>query len=241
VIGQDKNIIPDDFEKLYIQLREKEGRVYADEEVATLPDTSETHPHYSEWQMRRQSSERLISYLQKKQEPLKILEIGCGNGWLSHRLSAIKGSKVIGADINFTEIQQAARVFQEISNLHFIYGDIQSGIFEKKQFDVIVFAASIQYFPSLSAIISQSKRLLNPNGEIHIIDSYFYALSELSAARQRSFLYYEAAGFPEMINWYSHHCFDDLELYNHSLLYDPNSLFNKFLRNKNPFPWICIQ
>jgi ubiquinone/menaquinone biosynthesis C-methylase UbiE len=241
VTGRANDIIPGDFEKLYLQLREKEGRVYTDEEVYALPEIGETHPHYNEWEVRKQSSHRLISYLQKKQQALKILEVGCGNGWLSHRLSAIRGSQVISSDINFTEIQQAARVFQNISNLHFIYADIESEMFGEKQFDVIVFAASIQYFSSLPGIISKAMKLLKPNGEIHIIDSHFYQLPELSAARQRSLLYYEAAGFPEMVKWYFHHCLDDIQHYDYALLYDPNSLFNKFLRNKNPFPWIRIQ
>ncbi len=153
----------------------------------------------------------------------------------------ITGSKVIGTDINFTEIQQAARVFHDISNLHFIYGNAESGMFEDRQFDSIVFAASIQYFPSLTGIINSALKLLKPKGEIHIIDSHFYSLAELGAAKQRSLLYYQAAGFPELADWYFHHNLDDLDSYNYSVLYDPESLFNRFLRNKNPFPWIRIQ
>jgi ubiquinone/menaquinone biosynthesis C-methylase UbiE len=233
--------IQGDFETLYIQLREKEGRVYTDEEVAALPEITEAHPHYSEWLQRSQSSRKLISYLQKKQQPLKILEVGCGNGWQSRQLATIPESKVIGIDINFTELQQAAKVFNDIPNLHFIYCHIDSGVFEEGKFDVIVFAASLQYFPSLTEVISKSLMLLKPGGEIHILDSHFYPLSELSAARQRSLLYFDTAGFPEMANWYFHHNLDDLEQYNYSMLYDPNSLFNKFLRNKNPFPWIRIK
>lgn len=230
-----------DFEKVYLQLREKEGRVYTDEEVAMLPDIAETHRHSGEWKMRKESSRRLVNYLEKKPKALKILEIGCGNGWLSHQLADIDKSMVIGADINFSEIQQAAKVFHNKSNLHFIYNDIASGVFEENHFDVIVFAASIQYFPSLTEIIRESLKLLKPGGEIHIIDSHFYQLSELGAAKQRSLLYFEAAGFPQMVNWYFHHSHDELEQFNYSILYDPNSLFNKFLLNKNPFPWICIK
>lgn len=229
------------FEKLYIQLREKEGRVYTDEEVTLLPDIAETHPHFNEWQMRKQSCQKLISYLQKKQKALRILEVGCGNGWLSHQLSTIPDCKIIGVDVNFIELQQAAKIFTDKPNLNFIYNDIESGVFKEGQFDIIVFAASIQYFPSFIEIMRKSLKLLNASGEIHIIDSHFYPLSELSAAKQRSLLYFETAGFPEMINWYFHHSIDDLEPFNYSTLYDPNGLFTRFLRNKNPFPWICIK
>ena len=68
----------------------------------------------------------------------------------------LPGSKVIGTDINFSEIQQAARVFQHVPNLHFIYTYAEPGVFKEKKFDIIIFAASIQYFESLQETISNS-------------------------------------------------------------------------------------
>lgn len=241
MITSSQHIIADDFEKLYIQLRERERRIYTDEEVANLPGIVNNHPHYKEWKMRKDSSQKLIDHLKKKKRPLDILEIGCGNGWLSHKLAEIPGSKVIGTDINFTELQQAARIFYYQPNLNFIYGHAESGLFEDKQFDIIIFAASIQYFASLHKTMWNVLKLLEPNGCIHIIDSPFYTLSELGAAKQRSLLYYESAGFSEMAHWYFHHSLDELKHYNYSTLYDPDSLFNRFLPNKNPFHWVCIK
>jgi ubiquinone/menaquinone biosynthesis C-methylase UbiE len=241
VISAVHHITANDFEKLYLQLRQKEGRIYVDEEVARLPVIDPTHQHYKEWLLRKESSQKLISYLKRRKQPLDILEIGCGNGWLSHKLSAIPHSKVIGSDINFTEIQQAAKIFSKIPNLHFVYGQAESEVFEDGQFDVIIFAASIQYFSSLKEIIWKTLRLLKPDGELHIIDSPFYTLSGFDAARQRSLFYYQSAGFPEMANWYFHHKLHDLKNYKYSILYDPNSLLNKFLQNKNPFYWISIK
>jgi len=230
-----------DFEKLYTRLRKQEGRIYSDTEVACLPDIDETHPYYREWLLRKDSSKKLVEFLKKNKRPLDILEIGCGNGWLSHRLSQIPGCKVIGTDINFGEIEQAARIFCGQSNLSFIYGNAECELFEEKKFDIIIFAASIQYFTSLQKIIQSILKLLKPNGSIHIIDSPFYTIAELAAARQRTHLYYETAGIPEMSYCYFHHILEELEYYNYSTLYDPHSLFNRFLKNKNPFHWICIQ
>jgi len=236
-----KNIIEPDFERLYVQLRKKEGRMYTDEELINLPDIDDKHQYYKEWQLRKLSSQKLTDHLKKKNRPLDILEIGCGNGWLCHRLATIPESRVIGTDINFTEVQQAARVFYFKPNLHFIYGYADSGLFEDKQFDIIIFAASIQYFNSLHKILWNAFRLLKSKGSIHIIDSPFYTLSEVGSASKRSYMYYEALGFPEMMNYYFHHKLEDLEHYDHTLLHDPNSLFNKFVKNNNPFPWICIK
>jgi ubiquinone/menaquinone biosynthesis C-methylase UbiE len=235
------HIVPGDFEKLYLQLRQKEGRIYTDEEVSMLPEIAEAHPHYKEWQMRKESSQKLIGYLKKRNRATDILEPGCGNGWLSAKLSGIKGSVVTGIDINTYELNQARRVFSNIPNLQFRYGGLNELKEEEMKFDVIVLAAATQYFPSLKKIIDPAIKLLNQNGEIHIIDSHFYTISELGPAKQRSLLYFEAAGFPEMAYWYFHHNLDDLENYNYTVLYDPNSLFNRFLRNKNPFYWIRIK
>jgi ubiquinone/menaquinone biosynthesis C-methylase UbiE len=240
VTTQAKHIVSGDFESLYTQLRQKEGRIYTDKEVAKLPQISETHTHYKEWQLRKESSKKLIDYLKKRKSPINILEAGCGNGWLSAKLSAIKGSSVTGIDINTVELDQAKRVFDHIPGLQFKYGSINELKEGETEFDVIVFAAAIQYFHPLKKIIGAAMKYLSHTGEIHIIDSPFYTLSELGAARERSFLYYESAGFPDMANCYFHHNLDDLDQYNYSILYDPTSLFNRFLRNKNPFYWIRI-
>lgn len=236
-----EHIIKGDFEAIFTQLRQKEHRVYTDEEVAKLPIISSGHVHYKEWLLRKKSSQKLVAYLKKKWKALDILEIGCGNGWLSHQLSTIPGSRVIGSDINFSEIQQAANVFQNVPNLHFMYVDAEPGVFKEKRFDTIVFAASIQYFESLHKTISNTLKLLKPGGEIHILDSPFYSSPERMAAKLRTRHYYESAGFPEMADCYFHHCYDDLENYNYLKHYDPKSWRTKFLRNKNPFPWISIQ
>ena len=53
------------FEEIYHPLRTKENRVYTDREIAQLPDISNTHPHYKEWQIRKQSSDRLTAYFEK--------------------------------------------------------------------------------------------------------------------------------------------------------------------------------
>jgi ubiquinone/menaquinone biosynthesis C-methylase UbiE len=241
MIAPVKNINTDNFETAYIRLRKWERRMYSDEEVAQLPDVASTHPHYKEWQLRKESSKKLIDYLKKRNQRTDILEVGCGNGWLSAKLAGIKRSSVVGVDINNEELEQAKRVFSHISNLQFYHTEINELDENEVKFDIIIFAAAIQYFASLKKIVATSLKYLNTGGEIHIIDSPFYTLSQLAAAKQRTFLYYQSAGFPEMVNWYFHHSLDDLENYNCSIHYDPNSLFNKFLPNKNPFYRISIK
>ena len=229
------------FEKQYIRARTRENRMYDDKEVSGLPEILSSHPHYTEWQMRKRSSQRLMRYLETKKQPVSVLEIGCGNGWLSHQLSNIGNVTVTGQDINFTELQQAARVFNGQCKLRFIYGDIFNGILRERKFDVIVFAASIHYFPSLSRVLAFAVDHLHPNGEIHILDTHFYKTGETAAAAKRTYTYYRALGFPEMADHYFHHSVNDLKLFKHKILFDPHSVMSRLLGRNDPFPWVRIK
>ena len=217
-----------------------EHRVYTDAEVSRLPECSGFHPHHEEWAMRELSAKKLLAYLQQKKSPLQILEVGCGNGWLCHQLSQLSRSRVTGLDVNFTELQQAARVFNNCRKLKFVYGDLRSGILDERQYDIILFAASIQYFKSLDGILELCLQHLKPAGEIHIIDSHFYPAGKTMQARQRSLEYYAALGFPEMSEHYFHHSIKELAQFNHSVLYNPSSWINRFSKHRLPFPWIRI-
>lgn len=229
------------FEDQYLRLRQLEKRMYSDGEVKLLPKINKSHIYYEEWLIRESSCKRLINYLSRKKESLKILEVGCGNGWFSHQLSQIKYANVVGLDINKQELQQAERVFSNIPNLSFFYGDLSSDFFRFEQFDVIVFAASIQYFPCFFEIIETALDRLHYDGEIHIIDTKFYSQNELEEARQRSADYFTRQGFEGMKQFYFHHSLQEVRQFNYRIHYAPNSLINRFLKRKNPFHWISIK
>lgn len=237
----DEHIVNEDFAEKYIRLRHWEGRVYTDEEVARLPEIATTHPHYKEWMIRKGSASRFSDYLQKQQRPLRILEVGCGNGWLSALISRIPGCEVTGIDINVDELMQARRVFQQEEGLEFRIATREDLISSNELFDMVLFASSIQYFPSLKETISSSMKLLQNVGEIHLIDSHFYKPTGLAIAKQRSKLYFEAVGFPELSAHYFHHSLAEFETINHEILYDPHRLRNRIMRNHNPFYWIRIK
>jgi|HubBroStandDraft_3_1064219.scaffolds.fasta_scaffold98866_1 ubiquinone/menaquinone biosynthesis C-methylase UbiE len=228
-----------DFEEIYLASRQSESRVYSDEQVLQLPFIGPAHIHYDEWQARRRSSDRLKNYLENKNKPLSILEIGCGNGWLSARLATLKNSTVTGTDINKSELSQARRVFSGMVNIRFIEGGIKY-IPADKKFDVIVFAASIQYFPSFELVVRDALSLLNEVGEIHILDSHFYHLNELESAKQRSITYYHSIGFGGMAELYFHHSYESIKSFSYRIIFNPYNLKSKIFRKNDPFPWICI-
>ncbi|HEV3414609.1 MAG TPA: class I SAM-dependent methyltransferase [Puia sp.] len=145
--------------------------LYSDREVAQLPYLIASHPRNLEWTNRIASTDRLVRYLSIHKKAAGILEIGCGNGWLSRRLADVPGSRVIGLDPNLGELRQAARIFRKQRNLKFIYGEFYSDVLRELSFDIIVMAATIQYFPSLPQLVSDALCYLRPHGELHLLDS----------------------------------------------------------------------
>jgi ubiquinone/menaquinone biosynthesis C-methylase UbiE len=231
----------EEFDRLYLRLRQKEGRIYTDADVATLPFIYTSHPHYNEWIIRKHSQKALVSYIKHKDTFASILEVGCGNGWLSSRIAKAIDAEVTGLDINTYELEQAKRVFKNIPNLNFINGDLQSDILKDEKYDMILFAASIQYFPTLKQVIDTAIAHLTLQGEIHILDSPFYQLQEAASARQRTKEYYKALGFEEMAGHYHHHNLSELQNFQYKILHHPNSWKNKLSIKKNPFYWISIK
>ncbi len=230
----------DAFEEMYVAVRDKEGRLYTDKQLARLPDIEAGHRYYKEWKLRKHSATQLIAFLEKRHRALNILEIGCGNGWLSATLAAIPNAKVTGIDPNRIEIDQAKRVFKK-SNLKFIHSAFNADSFEKGvKFDVIVFAASIQYFPVLKNVLNDAFALLNKDGRVHVIDTHFYHTAELEVVGERSLGYFASLGYPQMAQYYFHHLLKDAMHYKHKVMYDPTTLLNR-LKRQGVFYWIKLK
>ena len=229
-----------DFEELYISLRKKEKRIYTDEQLASLPDIEVTHPHAGEWKTRKRSAGRLYRHLQQKKRPLSILEVGCGNGWLIAKMATLENVRATGIDINTMELAQAKKVFSHYPNLTFIAADIENGWLRNRKFDVIIFAAALQYFPSSDTVLRLSLAALNEGGEIHILDSIFYPTAEVENAALRTLNYYRSIGFESMAKYYFHLPKKILERFHTKLLYDPSTFINRIFRKQDRFPWIMI-
>ncbi len=223
------------FEQLYVALREKEERILSDEEVKALPYLS-IGAHVEEWKLRAETAQRYRNYLTDFKGKT-ILEIGCGNGWFSNFMAQSGDFEVVAQDVNVTELKQASHLFPN-SNIQWVFTEDLS-LFPKAAFNLIVFNASIQYFPDIVELLNTVTPLLTANGEIHVLDSPVYSSEkEAESAKQRTVDYYTSMGFSALSANYNHHTRDNFKAFEQ--LYKP-SIWNKFKGNRNPFPWLRFQ
>ena len=236
--------VKNEFEELYLEVREKEKRIYPDEEVIKLPYTSSSNPHKKEWELRTKSYLRYEKYLRTKNNKLNFLDLGCGNGWFTGRLSKTFNHNYYCIDVNLKELKQGVRLFS-YSNLNFIYADIFEAELPDSSFDIITINSVIQYFRDLKSLINRLFTFIKKGGEIHLIDSPLYSELEAINAEFRSLKYYTSTGNPEMAEKYFHHTFDELSSFSYEILFNPLTLKNKVFRllniNESPFPWIRIR
>ena len=236
--------LPAEFEQTYLSLRQKEKRLYPDDIVRGLPDISSSHTLRKEWMSRRFTLKLLMRYLEKRcqnSEPV-ILDLGSGNGWLCNHLAMLKGSEVLGADINENELLQATRIFRR-ENLQFAHADILSDALPVHRFDYIILSASIQYFQDLNILFDKLFTLLAPGGQIHILDSPLYSADQITSAKTRSERYFALHGSHQMNQYYHHHRLDGLMLYHPQILYNPHTFINRLKRKcggQSPFYWLAL-
>ena len=179
-----------------------------------------------EWKQRSHSIKSLLYHLYK-QKPDRVLDLGCGNGWMSFQM-ARSGAKVTGLDLNMEELNQADQLFGE--KVEFIYGDITQEL-DIGKYDLIVISAALQYFSTPTDLFEKLfSQYLNPNGSVMVMDSPFYLPKEIAGAKQRSNEYYNRLGVPEMANFYHHHTRDSLLKYKVSTLYRQSTIFKALSR-----------
>ncbi len=106
------------------------------------------------------TNEVIVNTLLKK-APKKVMDIGCGEGWLARVLHE-SGIKVHGIDIVPELVDEAKRLgggsFQVLP-----YEDLPKGVIKEK-FDVVVCNFSLLGNESVNHIFQSVKHLLNDNG-----------------------------------------------------------------------------
>ncbi len=84
----------------------------------------------------------------------EVLDVGCGNGFIAHHLSAMLGSSVIGIDV--TDKTQAPIDYRQYDGAHFPL--------ENDSVDAVLLCYVLHHAQDVCALIEELRRVLRPHG-----------------------------------------------------------------------------
>ena len=122
---------------------------------------------------------------------LRILDVGCGNGYTALRVAKETSAKIIGVDFSREMVRGSAHLRAEMaaelqSVPQFMLSDVRSLPFEDGSFDVVISERCVMNLPDEQTqidVIAQIARLLKPGGIYVCVEGTKDGLERLNALR----------------------------------------------------------
>ena len=153
----------------YQHIRHQEGNIaHSVEYYRSLPFVPKGGLDVERWYIRCQSFKRLLDLL--PQHPIKILDLGAGNCWLTHRLTEL-GHSCVAVDLSTNCDDGLGARGHYTLQLICVQADFDSLPFIPGQFDVAIFNASLHYSPDVEHTLAHVSSALKQDGTIFVIDS----------------------------------------------------------------------
>ncbi len=140
-------------------------------------------PLAAQWRVRARTFERFMEVVVRPlaagsaARPLRVLDLGAGNGWLCHRLARL-GHETLALDIRDDVVDGlgAAAAYAAVLRRRFprVVASFDALPLRERRFDVAVFNASLHYALDLDATLAEAVRSVRSGGRIAILDSPFY-------------------------------------------------------------------
>ncbi len=234
-----------DGEALYLAARAAEGRSLEAEAVRRMPTQPAGSPHAGEWAVRAASADRLLEHL-RRTGARRLLDLGCGNGWLAARMARALGARVTAVDVSGAELALAAEAFDGVEGLDLVLADVFEDVLPRGDFDAVVVASAAQYFPDLPRLVRRLFELLAPGGEVLLLDGPLWrSRMEAEAAAERSRAHYAGVGTPGLAGAFHHHRRSLLEPFAPRWYYLPERAESRLARRLlgrplSPFPFVGL-
>jgi SAM-dependent methyltransferase len=172
------------FVKEYEYIRREEGRGNERAEFyLALPYRDLTGRNSWQWGIRgktfRYIERKILQGLRRERNvPLAILDLGAGNGWMSHCLARL-GHRPVAVDLlnNAYDGLGAATHYQSVLPELFprFQAELDNLPFAAEQFDCVIFNASFHYSENYDRTLGEAIRCLRRGGTIVIADSPSYS------------------------------------------------------------------
>jgi SAM-dependent methyltransferase len=170
------------FRSAYGAQRASEGRDLDPASMRQLPYLA-VGPLAKQWAVRACTFDAFVSrslrpIARRLRRPLRVLDLGAGNGWLSWR-AALDGHEAVALDVRDDHVDGlgAAEAYLESAHgrFHRVIASFEALPIAGGGFDLVVFNASLHYALDLAATLREARRVTRPGGRIVILDSAFYA------------------------------------------------------------------
>jgi SAM-dependent methyltransferase len=122
----------------------------------------------------------------QRMRPLKIIDLGAGNGWLSYRLTQ-RGHEAAAVDVLINaQDGLGAHVHYDVEFTP-VQAEFDHLPFDAAQADLAVFNGSVHYSPCYETALREALRVILPHGRLVILDSPYFrdAASGDEMVRQR--------------------------------------------------------
>lgn len=161
----------------YTRIRHAEGRGSEDpEHYRRLPECDPDHPIAWQWALRRRTWESFRRRVLPRLGP-KILDLGAGVGWLSHRLFE-SGYQPCAVDVSVDDRDGLAAAHHYAPDWPRLQAELDHLPLADGQADAAVFNASLHYSSDYAATLREALRVLRPGGSLVILESPIYRHEE---------------------------------------------------------------
>lgn len=159
----------------YTRIRQAEQRGSDDPAYYLgLPDCPPAHPIAAQWALRRRTFAAFLRrVLPRLGSCLRVVDLGAGVGWLSHRL-ALRGYHPMAVDLTTDDRDGLGagrhyhpawpRVQAEFDRLPLTAGAA----------DLVIFNASLHYSTDYEVTLAEALRVLTPGGTVAVLESPIY-------------------------------------------------------------------
>ncbi len=183
----------------YERIRAAEGRGSTSEDFyLALPYKDVSGRNNRQWRIRSQSFDCLIQQVLRPNFPkdaARILDLGAGNGWMSHLL-AVAGYHPVAVDLLVNDYDGLGAATHYRAHLPRLFPRVRAELarlpFQQGQFDAAIFNASFHYAEDYAASLREAFRCIRSGGMVIISDTPWYSNDQggqqMLAERRNSFL-----------------------------------------------------
>jgi SAM-dependent methyltransferase len=171
----------------YEFIRAAEGRGSTESEYyLNLPYKDISGSNSDQWAVRTRTFRALVGEILSPQakrlgRPLRILDVGAGNCWLSYRLSLL-GHRPVAVDLLTNDRDGLGAAIHFSSRVCPLFARVQAALdrlpFATSSFDFVIFNASFHYSEDYQRAFAEALRCTGRGGAVVIADTPWYGKDE---------------------------------------------------------------